>query len=364
MSTARHRPYRVLLAVHRPYVFTDTVADDSTPVYRGLLYDVWVVVRNRLRAQGFEFVETFVKRPTYRRLYAAVQRGTADVLIAPFAPSSRVTDYVRFTRPVLVSPYLLIERPKRMRWLRSMMSLAVFEFLPALLLVLGIGVAWGYAMYAHSPHRTHHSFYHYLVLTGCALTGFLGNLTHYMLGHRLSTKESLSATLQWVGVLILTLFAALFISVFIRSYITARLVQMTHGYATEQKSSDYLAGKTYLGSPDLPVADIAARYRAKRMIPHTGGLERMLSDFARDRSRYDGVLVGHSLNVREKATRHGLDVRVLDVGVAERAFAVAKTRTGLYDAINTALVKMSTGDELYTVCQRYTSPEDRVVCLA
>ena len=205
MSTARHRPYRVLLAVHRPYVFTDTVADDSTPVYRGLLYDVWVVVRNRLRAQGFEFVETFVKRPTYRRLYAAVQRGTADVLIAPFAPSSRVTDYVRFTRPVLVSPYLLIERPKRMRWLRSMMSLAVFEFLPALLLVLGIGVAWGYAMYAHSPHRTHHSFYHYLVLTGCALTGFLGNLTHYMLGHRLSTKESLSATLQWVGVLILTL---------------------------------------------------------------------------------------------------------------------------------------------------------------
>lgn len=295
-DTTISRPLRVVLIVGDPHTYYDKVQQR----YKGFVYDLWAHVRDQLKTKhGYTFDETYVETANFTKVLQTYIRDRGyDMVIAPTSMLYERALYVEFSRPFGLNRHCVVVK-KEIDWLRTMVWLFSYNFLPLMLLFVVVGLVIGWIMYRWNTD---------IEDIPAAVSAMVGNRDFLAQGTHTTYGSG-----RWFG-FVATLFVLTVLSTFTLTFMGAFMTtKLMEAYEQETLTHDNIGRKTILCPTGYSVGKVMEAYGAK-LVYKDGTEEALLKEFKETR-KYDGVGLSYfdslhrvkQFDLRISKTQFGMD---------------------------------------------------------
>lgn len=320
---------------------------------RGLLYDVWKQIRDKLK-EKYEFEEKIVKIGNYNKLVDMIEKGEADIVIAPFQITADRSKKVNFTMTIFESKDTILYFPKYNTYdIVKMLVLKVF--IGPLILLFVLGLISGICLYYMEPKRYKAAG----IKKGLAMRRAITTTTAALFGEAGFLTENTTLTIKGLITVYMIMIFSFFFLMYIQAVTTEQVLDVRKINTIDR---DNIHTKTLLAPNGYAIAKNIERLGANITYVNKP-LDQIIDDYIKDPTIADGVAIDYL----QAKTRERPDIKLFvnesDLGFKEITFAVSKQRRGFLDDVNYEIVSLQ--DTLHTenICKSYMPGDASYLCV-
>jgi hypothetical protein len=332
------RPYHI--GIYNNFLPYSDLRDDGAQ--QGIFVDIWEKAKERHNIRAEEF---YINDPAIGRDIDELQtRSKYDALIIPAFVSNDRIQKVNFTRPIMLNKIAIAFRPKRSMF-ATFFRILFGTVLPPILLLLCIGLVFGYALFLVEPRRGKARA---IFSTIASLFGEMGFVSE-------------NSTLTYSGMFIsfLIMFISFYFAIFLQA---ATIDQFSKSVTAYEVTPDNIAGKRIVTLKGSQYVKVLKQFGAEPVEHESirAATEAYLGSLDGPRP-YDGLLMDYE-TTQKVARRHDLVLTESNFGYNEIAFPVRKSNRRLLELLNETIVYLQDNNEMTGICRKHTDGDRAHYC--
>ena len=362
------RVLKVHLPLEYPFVYRINASNQDSPL-TGFLHNVWQLIANKLRAQGYTIQETVGAPKDTEYWIDAIYRKKFDVVVTPAIQTVKRKAKINISSTIFITYFSLIERETQNSWFQVIVQLLFYELIPLFLVLCIVGLLIGYIMYRLSKKYTKESYFSYSLYNIINLFGTSSNISSYLVNkninkHGRAAKGSYGSWYWWC-VFIFIASVAVIVSAFTRSYITTRMVQENVNTGNRINAQN-ISSKVILARKGSTSGAIVANI-AKRVDYKPEPMVQLIQYFNKPSGmKYDAIVMqtydaNQTQNKFPNLVESPIDLGASPVGILLTKRADMKEAV---DIINDHIDTLMSSRELYDVCKKYMTDPNDAACIA
>lgn len=320
---------------------------------RGLLYDIWKQIREQLKDK-YEFEEKIVKIGNYNKLVDMIERGDADMVIAPFQITVDRSEKVNFTMTILESKDTILYFPKY-NTLDIVKMLMLKVFIGPLILLFVLGILSGIMLYYMEPKRYRVAG----VKKSMGLRRAITTTTSALFGEAGFLSENTTLTIKGIVTVYMIMIFAFFFVMYIQAVTTEKVLDVRKINTIDR---DNIHTKTLLAPTGYAIAKNIERLGANIEYVNKP-LDQIVDEYIKDPTIADGVAIDYLQGKTRERPDIKLFVNESDLGFKEITYAVAKSRKGLLEDVNYEIVKLQDSLRTENICKSYMPGDASYLCV-
>ena len=368
LSSPMQRVLKVHLPLEYPFVYRINASNNDSPL-TGFLYEIWKLIANKLRAQGYTIQETVGAPKDTEYWIDAIYRKKFDVVVTPAIQTVKRKEKINISSTIFITYFSLIERDTQNSWFQVIVQLLFYELIPLFLVLCIVGLLIGYIMYRLSKKYTKESYFSYSLYNIINLFGTSSNISSYLIKKNInklgrSAKGSYGSWYWWC-IFIFIASIAVIVSAFTRSYITTRMVQENVNTGNRINAQN-ISSKVILARKGSTSGAIVANI-AKRVDYRLEPMAQLVQDFNKPSGqKYDAIVMqtydaNQTQNKFPNLVESPIDLGASPVGILLTKRADMKEAV---DIINDHIDTLMSSRELYDVCKKYMTDPNDAACIA
>ena len=320
---------------------------DGSVHYRGLYYDMWVIMKKGL-TDKYQIEEEFKVNSNLNDIINSIHIGKYDMCIGPFTPNFERTKLVMFTDSIILdSPSIL--HFKKGNYFSILYELLTEVFIVPLLLIITLGIILGGLFYFVEKKgwgnigikKTHYFRKAFLTIVS-SFFGEAGFLTSTSTLH-----------IYNIAVIIFILILSTVITVYIQANATSKVIELNSQGSFNRQT---IIGKHFITQTG---------YEDGRQVEEWGGkvtyedktVSTIVKEYIDNPSQYDGIVLDRTesqyyVNLY-KYTHPSLMISYSDFGYIDECFPVNKNRIEFLNDVNLQIMNIQTYGFTEKICRQY-----------